>query len=110
MDNDNFQKPAPVIKWVGGKRQLIPQITQMMPEGFNKYYEPFFGGGALFCELTPVSATINDFNKQLVGMYKQIKTDPDGVCDALFDLQNQYNGKRNNGRKGCSILRISKIL
>ncbi len=86
-------KPIPVIKWAGGKRQLIPQITELMPENFNRYYEPFFGGGALFCELTPASATINDFNKQLIGMYKQIKSSPDSLCDALFDLQNQYNSK-----------------
>lgn len=89
----------PVIKWAGGKRQLIPQITEMMPVEFNRYYEPFFGGGALFCELAPTSATINDFNKQLVGMYKQIKTDPNGVCAALFDLQNQYNEKKTMEEK-----------
>ena len=81
----------------------------MMPEEFNKYYEPFFGGGALFCELTPVSATINDFNKQLVGMYKQIKTDPDGVCAALFDLQRQYNEKETMEEKDALYYEFRKL-
>lgn len=108
MANTNFMKPAPVIKWVGGKRQLIPQITQMMPEEFNKYYEPFVGGGALFCELTPVSAIINDINKQLVSMYKQIRADPDGVCAALFDLQRQYNEKETMEEKDALYYEFRK--
>lgn len=82
---------TPVLKWAGGKRQLVPIIKQMMPESYNRYYEPFFGGGALFCDLSPQSATINDFNKQLIGMYEQIKIRPEDVCATLFDLQEQYN-------------------
>lgn len=82
---------TPVLKWAGGKRQLVPIIKQMMPESYNRYYEPFFGGGALFCDLAPQSAIINDFNKQLIGMYKQIKNHPGDVCTALSDLQRQYN-------------------
>lgn len=109
MANTNFQKPVPVIKWAGGKRQLIPQITQMMPKKFNKYYEPFFGGGALFCELTPISATINDFNKQLIDMYKQIKADPNGVCAALFDLQRQYNEKETMEEKDALYYEFRKL-
>lgn len=108
MANGNFQKPTPVIKWAGGKRQLIPQITQLMPKGFTEYYEPFFGGGALFCELTPVAATINDLNRQLVGMYEQIKADPDGVCDALFDLQHQYNKKETMEEKDALYYALRK--
>lgn len=108
MTNANLQKPVPIIKWAGGKRQLIPQITKMIPEKFNKYYEPFFGGGALFCELMPVSATINDFNKQLIDMYKQIKTDPNGVCNALFDLQHQYNEKETIEEKDALYYEFRK--
>ena len=95
MKNNEYlkTKASPVIKWAGGKRQLIPQIKEMLPNTYNRYYEPFFGGGALFCELAPKSATINDFNKQLIGMYKQIKADPNDVCAELLNLQTQYNKK-----------------
>ena len=40
---------SPVIKWAGGKRQLLPIIVPMMPENYGTYYEPFFGGCALYC-------------------------------------------------------------
>ena len=108
MANSNFQKPVPVIKWAGGKRQLIPEITRIMPGKFNRYYEPFFGGGALFCKLTPAPATINDFNKQLIGMYKQIKADPNGVCAALSDLQQRYNEKETMAEKDALYYELRK--
>ena len=40
----------PILKWAGGKRQLIPELKKYIPAKFNKYIEPFFGGGALFIE------------------------------------------------------------
>lgn len=81
----------PIIKWAGGKRQLLPFIEPMLPKSFNTYYEPFFGGGALYCYLSPQKAVINDFNSQLINMYKQIKKSPESVCNALYDMQNNYN-------------------
>lgn len=89
----------PVIKWVGGKRQLLPTIRSMLPKTFGKYFEPFFGGGALFCDIQPDNAVINDCNKSLVGMYKQIKKDPNAVCAALYDFQEQYNSKSSMEEK-----------
>lgn len=84
---------TPVIKWAGGKRQLIPIIKSMLPETYNRYYEPFLGGGALFCDLTPVSAVINDANKKLINLYECIKDNPFKLCKILSDFQNQYNSK-----------------
>ena len=46
-------KLQPFTKWTGGKRQLIPTIKELMPVKFNRYFEPFIGGGALFFELCP---------------------------------------------------------
>ncbi len=86
-------KVSPVIKWAGGKRQLLPVIKPMLPDTYGNYFEPFFGGGALFCDIQPSKAVINDFNKQLVGMYEQIKSDPGAVCAALSRFQEQYNSK-----------------
>lgn len=85
--------PVPVIKWAGGKRQLLPKIVSCLPVDFHRYYEPFFGGGALFCELMPVAATVNDVNEELIHMYLQIKENPDKVCRELSDLEQIYNGK-----------------
>ena len=61
---------APFVKWAGGKRQLIPQIKERMPEKYNDYYEPFVGGGAVTFELLPANALIIDINKALINAYR----------------------------------------
>lgn len=66
----------PFVKWAGGKRQLLPQIRERMPKKYNRYYEPFVGGGAVTFELLPTNAVINDINRPLVNTYKQIRETP----------------------------------
>ena len=66
------KKTYPLVKWVGGKRQLIPQIRERMPAQFNNYYEPFVGGGAVIFELLPENAVINDINRALINAYQMI--------------------------------------
>lgn len=68
---------APFIKWAGGKRQLLAQIKERLPESFHRYYEPFVGGGAVIFELLPENAVINDINRALVNAYRQICHSPD---------------------------------
>ena len=97
---------SPVVKWVGGKKQLLPTIIPMLPEQYGKYYEPFFGGGALFCDIQPKKAVINDYNKQLIGMYKQIKANPHDVCDALEGFQNKYNSLKTMKQKDAFYYKL----
>lgn len=78
---------SPVVKWVGGKRQLLPEITKYIPK-FSTYYEPFVGGGALLFELQPPKIVINDFNHELINTYQVIK---DNVEDLIIDLQKHKN-------------------
>ena len=47
----DFHKAKPFVKWVGGKRSLLPELLKRIPAEFNNYYEPFVGGGALFFAL-----------------------------------------------------------
>ena len=77
---------APFVKWAGGKRQLLPQIKERMPEQFNNYYEPFVGGGAVTFELLPEKAVVNDINKSLVNAYRQICDAPDAFLEAINKL------------------------
>lgn len=79
---------APFVKWAGGKRQLLPQIKERMPEQFNNYYEPFVGGGAVTFELLPERAVVNDINKSLVNAYRQICDAPDAFLEAINKLDN----------------------
>lgn len=83
MRNSNI---APFIKWAGGKRQLLAQIRERMPERFNNYYEPFVGGGAVIFELLPTSAVINDINRALINTYKQICIEPEVFLQRLKEL------------------------
>ena len=81
---------APFLKWVGGKRQLIPEIRKMLPEGILKrpYYEPFIGGGALFFDLQPKRAVINDYNGELINVYTVIRDHPDELIEDLKKHKN----------------------
>lgn len=73
----------PVIKWVGGKRQLLPTLKKYMPDNYHTYYEPFVGGGALLFECAPNQAVINDINKELISMYQVIKNKPQKLIELL---------------------------
>ena len=77
---------APFVKWAGGKRQLIPQIRERMPEQFNNYYEPFVGGGAVIFELLPENAVINDINRALINAYQMICDHPQEFLQEIKKL------------------------
>ena len=81
----------PVIKWVGGKRQLLPQIEKHVP-AYNRYYEPFIGGGAVLFEICPKAATINDFNPELTNLYKVLKTKHRKLIE-LLKIHKQNNSE-----------------
>lgn len=74
---------SPFLKWVGGKRQLINQITERKPGRFNRYFEPFIGGGAVFLHLQPSRATINDANSELINVYHVIRDNPEELISDL---------------------------
>lgn len=78
----------PVVKWVGGKRQLLPQIRKLLPNRFSTYFEPFVGGGAVLFDLQPKKAIINDYNSELINVYNVIKDDLDSL---LLDLKKHIN-------------------
>ena len=76
----------PFVKWVGGKRQLIDKLESKMPDTYNRYYEPFIGGGAMLLNLHPYNPVINDINGELINVYRQIKMNPESVIVAVDDL------------------------
>lgn len=79
----------PVLKWVGGKRQLLTAIKPYIPST-GTYVEPFVGGGAVLFALQPKKAVINDSNEELINVYRCIRDEP----DALLDLLKEH--ERNN--------------
>lgn len=86
----NNKLVAPFLKWVGGKRQLMPTIVEHLPENIKdyKYIEPFIGGGAVLFNLQPKNAIINDFNEELINVYQVIKNNLD---ELIIDLKKHKN-------------------
>lgn len=91
----------PVVKWVGGKRQLLPEIMRRLPGDFDKetstYYEPFLGGAAVLFDLSPQKAVVNDSNGGLINVYQVVRDNVDGLIDLLSTYPNDsdfYQGIR----------------
>lgn len=85
MESISFTKTnlKPVIKWVGGKRQLLDELYFLKPKSYHRYFEPFIGGGALLFSLAPERATINDANSDLILMYNVIRDNPKELLAVL---------------------------
>ena len=77
---------SPVLKWAGGKTQLLDSIIERIPKTYNKYYEPFIGGGSVLFAVMPKKAVINDTNEQLINLYCQIRENVQAVISHVNDL------------------------
>lgn len=114
---DTEIEAKPFIKWVGGKTQLLPEITSRMPSNFSRYYEPFIGGGALFFHLQPQS-TLIDINEELTNTYRVIKYKTDELIADLkqhiYEKDYYYqirNVDRTNEYKSWSdVRRASRLI
>lgn len=80
----------PIIKWPGGKSREISKIKDLIPK-YNRYLEPFFGGGALFFNLMPEKAAINDISKDLMLYYTLIKNQDKTLYNLLMCYCNSFN-------------------
>jgi DNA adenine methylase len=78
----------PLLKWAGGKTQLLPELLAKTPKKFGKYIEPFFGGGALFFSLRPAGGVIADSNPELVNLYRAVADSVEDVIDRLRSCAN----------------------
>ncbi|NDK08635.1 Dam family site-specific DNA-(adenine-N6)-methyltransferase, partial [Candidatus Gracilibacteria bacterium] len=74
--NKDFIDAHPFAKWVGGKRQILPQLKKLFPSEFGDYHEPFLGGGAVFFNLQKKQSFLSDVNAELINTYKVIKDTP----------------------------------
>ena len=82
----SLQKPF--LKWAGGKTQMIPDLLKFAPANFNKYIEPFIGGGALYFNINHPKSIISDLNEELVITYKQVK---ENVMEVISVLDSYIN-------------------
>ena len=84
----------PLFMWAGGKTKLLDTFAEHLPENFDAYIEPFFGGGAVFtwayAKNPDAKFVINDINPHIMEIYRAIKGDLQEFCTILDDLETQY--------------------
>ena len=87
ISNIKKVRAAPFVKWAGGKRQLLSEIRKYIPTQYNRYMEPFVGGGALFFDLMPDKAVINDANTELINAYLMIRDNVEELIEKLEEYE-----------------------
>lgn len=103
---------APVVKWVGGKRQLLDEITPLLPKRITSYCEPFLGGGAVLFSIQPTKAIVNDLNEDLIIVYEVIRDDVDSLIASLKRHENTseyFYTIRDMDRDRDSYCLLSKV-
>lgn len=99
----------PILKWTGGKRQLLSEITARFPVEYDGYHEPFVGGGAVFFALEPDHGSINDINTRLVNFYEFVREWPEDLIEEnrtheysdeyYYDARDEFNDLRTVDEK-----------
>lgn len=108
----------PFLKWVGGKRQLLPAIQKYIPKKIDLYCEPFVGGGAVFFHIQPKRAIINDLNTELINVYDTIQNDLEALVEDLKTHKNDSDyfykirslDREDNFKSISSVKRASRIV
>lgn len=81
----------PFLKWVGGKRSILPELLKRLPAEYDAYHEPFMGGGALYFAIQPKEAYLSDVNFHLVLTFKAVRDDVDGLIRQLKVHERLHN-------------------
>ncbi len=94
--------PRPFLKWAGGKQQLLPALLEAVPDQYERYFEPFIGGGALFFALahaeTAHASILGDANAELIATYEAVRSDLEPLVLRLRRLERAYLAQDSDGR------------
>ncbi len=114
---------SPVVKWVGGKSKLLPELLARMPERINRYYEPFVGGAALVFRTAPRNAVLNDSNADLIALYTALQDDVASVIKrlqlhrerhderhyyAMREQWNEHHAEWSNAERAAAFIYLNK--
>lgn len=88
VDKKRTVQVKPILKWAGGKTQMLNDLLPKVPSSYGKYIEPFFGGGAMFFALQPKNAIIADSNPELINMYREVAANIDEVIRYMRKYEN----------------------
>lgn len=129
MVSDSTSKTLPVLRWVGGKRNLVPEITKYvaLSKYTGKYYEPFIGGGAVFFGFDVQKSFISDVNVSLIHFYLEMKANPrllsliekesrkyekladDEKIGYFYDVRDNFNRREMNTRHSIDFYVLNKL-
>ena len=102
-----FVNVKPIVKWAGGKSQLLDDIRKKYPKKIERYCEPFVGGGAVLLDILanfhPVEVLVNDINAELVNTYKQIQNNVNALIEMLTETQKSFWEKNDSDRKSMYL-------
>jgi DNA adenine methylase len=107
---------TPFLKWPGGKRWFVQRHSALLPTHYNRYVEPFLGGGAVYFHLQPTSALLGDINPDVVEAYQGIKRDWQRIQRSLeykqraHDTHDDYYYKQRDRRPNDPLLRASRTI
>lgn len=113
-NNRRIQKLKPILKWAGGKQQLWSEIEKHIPSNFNKYIEPFLGGGAIFFGLMPEKAVLSDSNPDLINLYEVVRDNVYNLIEILGTYQNDeefyYFMRSQDAEKLSKLERAARMM
>lgn len=88
LEMKSYVQAKPILKWAGGKTQMLGDLLPKVPASYGRYIEPFMGGGAMFFALNPHDAVIADSNPELINMYTQVAENIGEVITYLKQYEN----------------------
>lgn len=104
----------PFLKWAGGKTQLLTELNKYVPDNYNKYIEPFIGGGAMFFNLNPHASIIADSNEELILTYSQVKENVESVIEHLKTFEHNeefyYNIRKHEPKEFENSYRAARLI
>lgn len=107
-------RAGPFLKWAGGKSQLLATIERRLPKHFNRYFEPFLGGGAVFFRLLPERALLSDINEELINCYRVVRDDVESLVEELRRHRNDrhhfYRIRAQNVATLSDVQRAARLI
>lgn len=114
IDLQTLSEAKPFLKWAGGKRQLLDELNKHKPQSFNKYIEPFIGGGAMYFNIGADEAIISDSNEELIITYQQIQSNLKEVIAHLKTFKHNedfyYSIRRKDPRQLEDSFRAARLI
>ncbi|MDM8000399.1 MAG: DNA adenine methylase [Dehalococcoidia bacterium] len=111
-----MSKVVPFINWAGGKSQLIRQMLPYFPKisRYQRYVEPFLGGGAVFLSLGPHRAVLADYNEDLINCYRVVRDDVDTLISMLSkyirDREHYYEVREQDPKRLDTVARAARFI